>query len=446
LKVFIISILLSLYAFYLVLINNDKKAIFLIIFSIPIFYYPLENSKLHIGINIGMSGMIILATWLAMKFKGRNTNWKNLSPNFPYLYYLLLAGIILGLVYQDFGLEYMGGRYFNILSPMQQILNNSIFILLVILFLKILSPFQYDIHFLETSARIFSYSIFLQVFSQFLKIIGYEDILFGLLSSGGVYNSWDVRNFGLWGGFGLGVYVVLIISFSLLYYYNNKKVSLLCILLVLIYSFVTNQRQTIAFIILFFILFILINMIRNKLSISHFLLLFVLSTSVLFIWKPALSKISIFRRFAPAIESINDGLILEASGRNVKALPFVIADLKNYPLTGRGLLNLGNTAYSNTNLAGHVVWFNIYQKLGIAGVIYLLFILIIPICKLCKIALTTRNTGIFHESSILFSLVVVVFIQQFWDNFFSFSNTMLLYAFIYFWGCSFFNRVKLMEI
>ena len=115
-------------------------------------------------------------------------------------------------------------------------------------------------------------------------------------------------------------------------------------------------------------------------------------------------------------------------------------------MTGKGSLNLGQTKYSYTNIAGHVVWFNIYQKFGIIGVVYLLVILIYPLIKLFKISIKTNDRYVLNESAILFSLMTVVFAQQFFDNFFSFSNTMLLYAFIYFWDFSFINRQKLLNV
>jgi len=71
---------------------------------------------------------------------------------------------------------------------------------------------------------------------------------------------------------------------------------------------------------------------------------------------------------------VRQGEILLASGRGYAATPFVLADLKTYPILGKGSLNLGNTRNSSTNVAGHVVWFNIYQRFGVIGVIYLLAI------------------------------------------------------------------------
>jgi hypothetical protein len=442
-KVFLLSMTFSLIAFFLVMNNEEKKAILLIIFVIPFFYYPLENSKIHIGININMSGLIIFFVWFAMLIKNKKMNWNKLSPKLVYLYYFLFAGIILGLVYSEHGVEYLGGRYINVLSPQKQILNNSVFVILVILFFKILSRFQYDISFLEKAAKIFTFTIFIQVFSQSLKIFGFDNILWSLLSPIGVFNIKDIRNTGLWGGFGFGVYVVLIIAFSLIYYHKHKNLSKICIFFVFIYSILSGQRQSVAFIGLFIVMLILVYTIKRKLSVVHSFLVLTLIVSVIILWEPFLSKTVVFRRFTPAIANINSGLMLEASGRNVAGIPFVIADLENYPITGRGLLDLGLTKYSSTNIAGHVVWFNIYQKFGIAGVLYLLIIIIIPITKLLIISIKTTNSNVYRESSILFSLMVIVFAQQFWDNFFSFSNTMLLYGFIYFWVFSFINRQKI---
>ena len=278
-----------------------------------------------------------------------------------------------------------------------------------------------------------------------MKLIGLDYILWNLFTSSGVFDIWDIRNLGLWGGFGLGVYVVLIISFSLIYYKKRKLYSQLCILFVLIYSILSGQRQTIFFIVIFFLVYIVIIIIKQK--ISNTSLNIVIGTIFLLIvfWQPIISKTIVFKRFQSAFELLEQGLYLEASGRQVQDLPIVISDLRTYPLTGRGSLNLGYTNGSTRNLANHVVWFNIYQKFGVAGVLFLLIILIYPITKLLIISKKTTNNSVLRESTILFSLMIVVFAQQFWDNFFSYSNTMLLYAFVYFWILSFINRVKLLQ-
>ena len=243
--------------------------------------------------------------------------------------------------------------------------------------------------------------------------------------------------------FGMGVYVVLIISFSLLYFNKHKMLSIAAILFAVIYSLISGQRQTVAFIVLFFVLITFIYTSKREISLAHIFPVIFISILFLVLWSSYFSQIVVFERFTPTMAYIQQGEILMASGRNVEGIPFVLDEFKAYPIWGKGLLDLYWTKYSYTNIAGHVIWFNIYKKFGIIGVIYLLTILIYPIVKLFKICTKTKDRDVIKEGAILFSLMVIVFIQQFLDNFFWFSNTMLLYAFIYFWIFSFFNRQKL---
>lgn len=445
-KALIISTFLSLAAFYLVMNNNEKRAVLIMIFTLPFFYYPLENSKYHFGIRICMCGLIVFSVWLAIKLKRTKMNWKEFSPKVVSLYYFLFMGLVLGCIYLEDGIEYMGGSRYDRMPPSEQIINNSIFIILVILMLKILVNFQYDDLFRAKIAKIFIFTIFVQVFSQVLKLLGMEHILWSLFSPSGIFDIEYVRNIGLWGGFGLGVYVVLIISLALLYFNKHKMLSIASILFTVIYSLITGQRQTVASIALFVILVTFIYTLKRKLSVSYLLSAICILMLFLVLWSSYFSQMVIFRRFAPTMAYIQHGEILMASGRQVQGIPFVLDDLKNYPMTGKGSLKLGQTKYSYTNIAGHVVWFNIYQKFGIIGVVYLLVILIYPLIKLFKISIKTNDRYVLNESAILFSLMTVVFAQQFFDNFFSFSNTMLLYAFIYFWIFSFINRQKLLNV
>ena len=127
-------------------------------------------------------------------------------------------------------------------------------------------------------------------------------------------------------------------------------------------------------------------------------------------------------------------------------MPFVLETLKKSPVLGKGLLNLGITADCPFYVVDHVIWFNIYRKFGIIGLICLLAIIIFPSIKLLTIIKNTKDNYVLKEGVFLFSLMVTIFGEQFLANFFWFTNTMLLYAFIYFWVFSFINRVKTINL
>ncbi len=447
-KSILISTFLLIIVLFLVMENKEKKAVLIIIFMLAFFGSPFENRFIQTGIRIDMSGIIIFFFWVLIRLKNMNSkkyknNWKKLSPKVTYLYFFLLEGVFLGLIYHQDERETL--LRMLIQTPFQQIINNSINIILVIIFLKILVNFQYDDLLRSKMAKIFMITIFINVFSQMLKLLGMENILMGLFRTQGIFDTEEVRNNGLWAGFGMGVYVVLIISFSSLYYKNHKFLSIAAILSAVVFSILTAARQTIVFTGIFFILIILIYVLKRKLSIKYISMIIIIIIGFVISFNRYLSQTTLFQRFTPGIEYLDQGDVLMASGRDANGIPDVLADISTYPFLGKGLLNLYDTKHSRTNIAGHVIWFNIYKKFGIIGVVYLLTILIYPIVKLYKICIKTKDKYVLKEGAILFSLMVIVFAQQFWDNFFWFSNTMLLYAFIYFWVFSFFNRQKLLN-
>ena len=253
-KDLLITLFLSILAFTWVSENKEKDAVLIIVFMLAFFGLPFNNRIIQTGLNVDLSALIIVTVWIAMKLKFRNSNisWTQLTPRLKTLYYFLFIGTILGFIYINEGGAALNNFYSINLTPFEQILNNSINIILVILFLKILVNYQYDSIFLDRMAKVFAFTIFIQVFSQLLMVFGMPNLLWGLFRAKGAFDTDIVRNIGLWTGFGQGVYVVLLIYFSFLYYGRRKKFSVATILAALLYSFLTGSRQTLSFIALFF--------------------------------------------------------------------------------------------------------------------------------------------------------------------------------------------------
>jgi len=446
-KALLLSIVMSTVALAWILNNNEKKAILLVLFTIPFFYSPLENTRIHLGLTVGMSGVILFMVWLLLtvqkKIKTRfNIGLKSFSPNIYSLYYFLVIGIVLGLIYYSDGILSPGLRSSFIYTPVGQLVNNSIYVILVLILLRLLVKYQYNDSFRMIIAQTFSFTIVIQVISQILNIYGWNNFLWGILTPEVAVGGNYARNYGLFLGFGMGVYVVLLVALSSIYYNKNKNYSRAIISLTIVFSFLTGARQTIAFILLYLIIVLIFYMLKRKLTLFNLLVVISIFISTLFLWEKVLSNTVIVHRFVDAIESYNpnENETLELSGRDAKGLPFIMSELRDYPWWGKGLLNLYDTKNSGTNIAGHIIWFNIYKKFGVVGVIYLILIIVIPIIKMSAIVLKTKDKYVFKEGAILSSLMVIVFAQQFWDNFLKNSNSMLLYAFVYFWVFSFLNR------
>ena len=86
-KILFISVICSIVAFFLILNKHEKKAILIAIFFIPFFQYPLENSKIHTGLNIGIVGLIIFSIWLGMTIRGMKNNL-HFTPQFTHFFFV----------------------------------------------------------------------------------------------------------------------------------------------------------------------------------------------------------------------------------------------------------------------------------------------------------------------------------------------------------------------
>jgi len=445
-KAILISTFLSIVIFFLLIEKDKKKAILIIVFMLPIAGNPLTNKVINTGLRLDIVSILILVYWFVITFVYKKSqqsriNLNQLSPKIKYLYYFIVWGIFLGVIYLQDGNDHLMRTAME--SPLLQVINNSILIILVIIFFKILMPFQYDYYFRSKMAKVFIITIFINLFSSLLYFFKFEGFLWGLFRTQGVFGGTDVRISGLYASFGFGVYVTLIVAFSLLYYRKHKLLSITAIIATVIFSLLSGTRQTIVFIALFIAIVTIIFSLTNRLKLRYMLLIVILVIGFVLSFDSVFSTLHVFERLDPGIETAEQGNILLASGRDIMGIPAVLAELSTYPITGKGLLNLYSTKNSLTNIAGHVIWFNIYKKFGIIGFIYLIIIFVYPIIKLFRVCMITKDKNIFMESSILFALMVIVFAQQFWDNFFWFSNTMLLYGFIYFWYFSFINNNKI---
>ena len=448
-KVLFLTIFFSIFLFYLVMNNKDKRAVLIMLFMIPFTYSPISIISPNSQIHTQLCGFLVFSVWLAMELKSKIhskhiISWKELSPKLIYLYYFLFMGIILGIIYSKDVIDYTN----NIsLIPPLTIINNSINVMLVIMLLKILVNFQYDDLFRAKMAKVFCFTIFINVFSQILKILNMENIFWNLFRARGLFDVEDVRNVGLFYGFGKGTYLVLLISFSFLYYKTHKLLSVAVISATLVYAFFSGSRQY--FVVMAFLLISIIFFftLKRKLSLKYipFLIAFVI---IFFsIWNNALSNSVIVRRFTKSSSAIQEGDIYKVINRSSAIeVKFILETLKNTPVLGKGLLNLGITADCPFYMVDHVVWFNIYRKFGIIGVIFLLAIMIFPAIKLFIIIRNTKDKYVLIEGVCLFSLMASIFGEQFLANFFWFTNTMLLYAFVYFWVFSFINRQKHMNL
>lgn len=445
-KEILIPIFLGCLSFYWIFRGKESRVLSIIVFLLAFFGKPLHNIFIKTGLQLDMSGIVIIFVWIAYKLKYLNTqtlrpNWKELSSKIVYIYFFLISGTILGLLYLKDANESLPDFYSYPVSPMQQLLSNILNIVVVIMFLKILVNFKDDAFIKYKMARALSYTIYLHVLSQFLKYFGVSGYLANLFFTQGSFNTQEVRNIGMYSGFGMGVYIVLLISFSIMYFKENKLFSVTTIFATIIFSFFSASRQNLVFGSVFILVFLFVTVFKRKFSLQSGLLILIVILFVGLLFSDISKDFILFRRFDATQGYWEKSEYLEMTGRNVIGITYVLNEIKDYPITGKGLLDLYTTKYSVTNIAGHVVWLNIFKKFGILGVISLFLLLINPIKKLFMISTASTNKKVVIESGVYLALSIIVFLQQFLDNFFWYSNTMLLYAFIFFLIKSFINNI-----
>jgi hypothetical protein len=442
-KVLLGTIVLSIYLLFLVLNNRSKTAVKIMIFMIPFTYFPIQSFYPDSRIFIQASGFLVFFVWLGFTIKKFESakpipSWTELSPKLPYLYYFLASGIILGLIYANDVVEY--SNHISV-SSFISILSNSTNLLLAIMLLKILSQYQYDVKYLAQLGKLFSFTILIQVTSQLLKILGLENILWNLLRADGIFDVEDVRNVGMFSGFGVGPYLLLVLAFSFMYYKRYKILSIATIMGVFIFATLTGARQNIIFIVLMLINMALFFTWKRSISKTMFIsvMAFILMGSLT--WDSILSKSVVARRFSQASLAAEEGDFFKVMNRSSEVeLYYVFEILRESPLLGKGLMNLGVTSDCPFFIVGHVMWYNIYRKFGIIGFVYLLLMIMLPAIKIFIVIRNTEDKAVIKEGTYFLSILIAIFGEQFLGNFFWFTNTIMLYAFIYFLVFSFINR------
>ncbi len=125
---YLVLIFFVLLDFILVLLNKDKIAIGILMATIPFAAHPLANAKFPI--LLGLNAFIIWSIWLAQivkknLFNIRFTNWNVISKKLRFLYFFLIAGLLLPLIknnqnhffFQLFTISTMSITYASSVNP-----------------------------------------------------------------------------------------------------------------------------------------------------------------------------------------------------------------------------------------------------------------------------------------------------------------------------------------
>ncbi|MBN1187866.1 MAG: hypothetical protein JXB49_36670 [Bacteroidales bacterium] len=433
--------LLFFIAFVFLYFKRREQSVKIIILSLPFSYTPLFTETFGKFIPISISGILIILLYILTFWRKKLVNK---SKSFTYLlgaifFILIWGGLFAFANYKDAldFYEIYSGRLSTQLSelrPIYQYLFHSTNLIICIMFIKILSWNFFSIDNIKNLCYVFSLTIIPNFIFQILQITGYSDILGGLFVEIDYSGLKDPRFFGLYNHFGFGVYISMIIGFSLYFKFKNY---IFIITTTVLYSLLSGQRQAIvdmSIILMVFLLFANINLMKK---VFYLLVVALLFYVLFFVYSDAF--VGIYRLWS-SIELIEQNEILAATGRDVKEMPRLLEALKTWPITGKGLFNWGYFLGVNSYYADHVVIFNIYQKVGIIG--FLLFFFSLGKFLLSVISNLIKGKYVTKNSAIL-GLLLAFLVNQFIDNFFWFTNTMLIYIFLF---CVFFGLLSEKQI
>ena len=420
---------LFLFAFLYYYNKKKEYGLNLIIFSIPFSYTPFFTQKFGEIFPISITGLLIVFYFILSR------SWKaHLTYNiyFKFLTVILLFYLTWGIVfafgyYRDAQIlrTYTGDlpTQLSQLKPSSQVLYHACNLLLCIMFLNLLRKhFQVKKN-IYNAIYVFSMTIIPIFLYQVLQLLGEGDILGGIFSSVKVESIEDPRYMSLFFIFGLGIYVAMVSVFSIFVKFKYYRITLVSALL---FGILSGERQAIVMPVLVIAIYYLFskgNFLKKLLSIigiavGIYILLFVLK-----------DEISGIKRLWSSIELAQNNQVLEASGRDVQGIPYIINALKQWPLTGKGLYNWGYFIGIKSYYADHVVWFNIYQKFGLIGfIIFLGAIALFLVSIIRRLLISKKNR---EQISVILGLMIAFIGMQFLDNFFWFTNTMLLYIFLF---------------
>lgn len=413
----IIISLLFLFTFLYYFINKREYAINVLIFSIPFSYTPFFTQSFGEFFPISITGILVVFYYLL------NRSWNSsYIPNSFYktlkiiLLFFILIGSIMALIYYDDALfvrEYYGEMKTQTskLAPSEQFLYHLSNLLICVLFLNILRKhFQVNKN-IYSAIYIFSLTIIINFIAQLVNI-----------KSGVGVDPDDPRYSAFYTIFGFGIYITMVVIFSLVFKFKYYKITLSSALL---FGLLSGQRQAVFFPFIAVASYYIFSKGKILSKIFYTVIMVVIVYVMLFFLK---NNIYSIERIWISINFIENDMGMEATGRDVLELPKVINALKEWPIMGKGLYNWGYFIGIKSYYADHVLIANIYQKFGLIGFLIftgsVLYFLIIVIKRLI-------SSKYKKHLIMIFSLTIVFIGHQFIDNFFWFTNTMLLYIFMF---------------
>jgi len=423
---YLILIFFVVLDFTLVLLNKDKIAIGILVFTIPFAAHPFGNAKFPV--LLGLNAFIIVSVCLAQTIKKnlfsiQSTNWIVISKKVRYLYYFLIVGLLLPILKSDYS-NFNLGRY----TPFESTINFSLYVLTLILFIKIMVNYRYDFAFQDKLMAIFISTSFLQFGSFVFNYTRYGHLLPKFLVSQQKVSEIYYRFSGLLGDYELITdYSLAVICFSILLIIKGKYfyLSIVSGILGMLIGILSGTRSflVILFIFIFFVFVFFTIKLKSyrrtfRFSIQIILVFFV----TYYVVKNLIPAETIFLRSSETIEYLREGDIGRATNRNlIEAFPIVIRNsgsMRIFQIEGDA------TVYHN-------LYYAVYANFGIIGLSVLFYLIFSSNSLLYNIIRKTKNKQFAQESIILLALLISLFVQQLKISAIRYISSILIYGFIF---------------
>ena len=427
-------LVLSLGVFIGALKGHEKLALKAIVFSLSFAATPFRSD----GLLVGLSGIMIITLWLGvlMQKNGRPRLYDgdDLGSTLKFLVYFLVGGIALAFLQTNYDRDTATD-----ISAGLQILNYSLYIIILIIFVKMMLRFKDDREFQHELMHVFILSAFVHLAVIVLTIFGYGSAVPSFLVSSEVtredfgIEAIAVRFSGLIGDYELLVdYCMIAIGLALVLVFRkeHRLTAALSIVAAFITALSTGTRSFLVIVAVFAALIFLFYAIYHfdPTKITKIVILTVgVWFCAVYIYSIVFPDDIIFRRLEVAFDLLRAGDVEGASNRNL--LSAVPDFLGTTPIWGYGSLFLN--VLDGNEIVSHNVFLAAYAKYGFIGIYAVLALFVQTFIISFRTIRTSTVAIIRDEGIVMFALAAALFLQELKISALRMLPSLLIYTFFF---------------
>ena len=427
----LILVSLVFLTFGLVLCGRKKSGVEILFFFMPFFANPFRDEEYYflLGVNAFLVWAIWLGGWTSGVIAGNGMRVKNLSPKAFVPWVFLLGGATVGLLNDRVSrLELLCGH-----SPVQSMVNFSLFIATLVIFASIMAEYRWDYKFQDRLCFILLLTPFAQFGSYAFYALGYEPFLPSFLVH--VVHTEDgfTRFAGLLVDYELIIdYCLIIISLGLLSILEgrHRAMSLISIVLCVFIGLLSGTRSFFVASGIFSILLAVIFLVRYGITRELILMLSVgvlAAVTAYLVTSKMMPTDVIFQRLETSIYYLRKGDYAESINRDL--LRGLSTLLRNSGVFGNGSMLIWRIDDDAT--VSHNLYFGVYAAFGLGGILFLFWLLGSSLSKLILTIIRAGERVLVERSVVFLALLLSLMVQQVKISAIRMIGVLLLYAFLF---------------